>query len=753
MRHLFKLSWKKSFLIILFIPFGLLGLVLLLPQILINQKNLEWLISRKEVTETISWEIFDVNVRSSHFLEKSIQIKSRDFCAQLNKNIIDMDFCLKNLDLNFILSPIQWPFIKTPEASFIEFEKLKINTWPTAKNETPKGPPQSLALSKSWKDFWKLPLPSLVVKIPHIILPNNDLIKRLDLVLELREDMLNLEVLGANLKAQKKGLGLSLSEWSPEKYVNNPKISGITIQNFNLSIQMLSKSVNIESHLQLFSSRLNFKTKLPSEINSSLHESTEDMHDLLGHTTLSFQIEDVNKLLKSLPKELVPNNVAMILENLSGNSETQLKFKKDNEQVKAFLHSQSDLELNRKTLTLEINSTPSLRWKWPLELQENLERILVSTNADLHLKSIKTHLSSELKNQWDQLPSPLNNFNGPVHVQFKAKKLSSELVNLNIQTNINLSHADQKLHIVTTPNFFFDLKNHSITRSDIDLIFKEVKLQLPDIYLTEALPQIGPDSRIQTAAIENNKPSEKVPSPTKAPSLVHLDVKTPLHSPLKISTNLLENALYIDLDMKVSNGSPHGDIQIRPFKTTILKRTIQHKKTSIEFEGGYTPTVHSTLHFPLPNYQIILKLEGPVNEPRPLLSSTPPLPEDDIISVLLFGEPLSALPDDEKASAANQTSHILSQGLLSLSVLYFLSDTPIRSIGIDPETQKISAQISLGQKNSLNLSTQEDGTQSVGVRRSIGKGWFIDTSMQKSTLDAQSDQQNYGVLLERIISY
>jgi len=62
----------------------------------------------------------------------------------------------------------------------------------------------------------------------------------------------------------------------------------------------------------------------------------------------------------------------------------------------------------------------------------------------------------------------------------------------------------------------------------------------------------------------------------------------------------------------------------------------------------------------------------------------------------------------------------------------------------------------LGNKSSLRVGGGNEGINSTTLRRSLGKGWYIDTSIQQTQEEASSDPQeghDYGVLLERVISY
>ena len=113
--------------------------------------------------------------------------------------------------------------------------------------------------------------------------------------------------------------------------------------------------------------------------------------------------------------------------------------------------------------------------------------------------------------------------------------------------------------------------------------------------------------------------------------------------------------------------------------------------------------------------------------------------------------PTRLIPNDR--TAAKKSNQLLSQGILSLAVLYYFAGSPVESIGYDPDSNEVSAQIGLGSKNSLRVGGSGTGLNSAGVRRSLGKGWYIDSSVQRTTRDNGTSGQDYGVLLERIISY
>jgi hypothetical protein len=124
--------------------------------------------------------------------------------------------------------------------------------------------------------------------------------------------------------------------------------------------------------------------------------------------------------------------------------------------------------------------------------------------------------------------------------------------------------------------------------------------------------------------------------------------------------------------------------------------------------------------------------------------------------VLLFGRPLIQVDENEQG-AARRTTSLLSQGAFSLTTLYFLAGTSIESIGYDKDSETASAQIRLTDQYSLRVETQSEHNtrsrrSSATLRRSLGSGWYINSTLENST--ARTLKENdFGVLLERVIAY
>ena len=374
--------------------------------------------------------------------------------------------------------------------------------------------------------------------------------------------------------------------------------------------------------------------------------------------------------------------------------------------------------------------------------------VALHTKGKILISDLKKVVSTYAPPPYDKLPAPINAMNGSITFKLLTDKTKDkEVVLFKTETGIDLSGKKQALQLSILGDIPLNIMNFSRGLIQVGLDFEKVILQLPRLSKKSPPPQFFPDGRFKTSK-EAKKP---VAEPQSGPDIA-FDIEALNEKALHIKSNLLDEPLRLNLNLTVRKGEVKtGFVKVLPLKTSVFKRPVRIKDLIINFNHPLEPVIDSTIQFPLPEYKITLKLEGPLSDPRHAFSSDPPLPKNDIYAVLLFGRPMSDLGADDKSSA-RATNKLLAQGILSLSVLYFLSGSPVEYVGYDPDTGRANAQIGLDQKTSLKVGAGEGGG-STGVRRSLGKGWYLDTSVQQNNDPSNDDVRNYGVLLERIIAY
>lgn len=369
--------------------------------------------------------------------------------------------------------------------------------------------------------------------------------------------------------------------------------------------------------------------------------------------------------------------------------------------------------------------------------------------AQVTLKDLQKQIKRYGPKGYSSLPAPLNVMNGDFITDVYVEDLEDkDLVKVLAKSHLDLKSPKQVVDVVLDGEVPLNVMTFKPEAILVGIDFRKVMIELPRLSKKSLPPQFTPDSRFVNTPF-NKK--EKKASP-KEPLDLDLHLEALNKKALHLRTNLLDEDLRLNFDINIKKGEMQKSfVKVLPLKTTVFKRPIHVDYTRIDFNPPLEPVLDAIVKFPLPTYKVTLKLEGPLSSPRYVFTSEPPLPQNDIYAVLLFGRPLDDLDPNDKNSA-QKTNQILSQGILSLGVLYFLAGSPVEYVGYDAESKEATASFGVDDKTSLRVGGSGQGVNSTGVRRSLGKGWYLDTSVEKTQL-SQGDAKSYGVMLERIIAY
>jgi hypothetical protein len=370
---------------------------------------------------------------------------------------------------------------------------------------------------------------------------------------------------------------------------------------------------------------------------------------------------------------------------------------------------------------------------------------LSTIKGEVRIPEFRKTFSRRAPAAFRELPAPFNVLDGMILMNFSVEKGEEQEVKIHSVTNIDLKSSKERVNLDVHVGADVPVMTFKPDEIEIELNFHEVKIELPKLSKKSPPPQFIPDKRFKKGPWK--PPVEEGEGTDINFHLVALNRKS-----LHLRTNLLDEPVRLNFDLLIGDGEiKRGHITTLPLETEIFRRPIHLKKMVVKFQSPLEPVLSGTIVFPLPEYKITMEFEGPVSKPRYSFQSEPPLPQNDIYAVLLFGRPLQDLDPDDK-TAAQKTNQILANGILSLSVLYFLAGSPVEYVGFDPDSKNATAQFGLGKKTSLRVGGGQEGMNS-GIRHSLGKGWYIDTSVQNTEKRATEKGQDYGVLLERVIAY
>lgn len=165
-------------------------------------------------------------------------------------------------------------------------------------------------------------------------------------------------------------------------------------------------------------------------------------------------------------------------------------------------------------------------------------------------------------------------------------------------------------------------------------------------------PFTGPSAASLPKIDVASKPADSVPEPFRNWTL---DVAAKTVNPFLIRGNIATGRL--DANMRVGgtigNPAPDGQVRISDFKAALPFSTLKIRAGTVRFtpETGLDPIleIRGTAE-PRP-YQVGVFVYGRASDPQLVLTSSPPLPENEIMTLLATGTTTSGLEDPQTASS------------------------------------------------------------------------------------------------------
>lgn len=355
------------------------------------------------------------------------------------------------------------------------------------------------------------------------------------------------------------------------------------------------------------------------------------------------------------------------------------------------------------------------------------------------------------------VPAPLNQLAGPLSFRLSGN-VSDQGGQLHSTFKSRLRSTYQKVFVSAEADAEVSSAGEGLRPSvQADIILEDVRLSLPRLELS-APPRILPDSRFKKGLATRMPARLRARVPTRAPPRIppmdfRVRIATAAEGRLQLATNLTKAPLPITLKYSLESGrrlsplrpvvqlrpSPqnsgesrtvsYGQVRIGRTPLELLRRDANIESFQLDLGKDGTRRINGRLSVVYPDYSIGILLHGSVDQPTVRFESDPPLEENQIISVLLFGKPMDQLTGDQQESVS-QLDAAVADAVLSFSSLYILAKTPIESIGYDPGRGMVTAQVPLGTGTSLNLGRSGSGSTEIGLRRKLTRNWVLNTSVE-----------------------
>jgi hypothetical protein len=335
-------------------------------------------------------------------------------------------------------------------------------------------------------------------------------------------------------------------------------------------------------------------------------------------------------------------------------------------------------------------------------------------------------VSPEILAKW-AVPAPLNNLHGSLHLDFSIPDIQSSDPAVHFNILSDLKDSLQTFQVAAEGDA-------SATKISADIQLKKIVVQLPYLEVKQ-MPSLKIDKRIKTPeAFEQEKENLMNPSlslKTERPLsfLYKFSIRT--ENPILLYSNLAKTPVPIRLQLLLeSNRSPEGVLHVDQFKMQIFRQIATVDHLLIEKKGASKlDQLEGLIIYTTSGITINLILTGTATHPRMAFQSEPPLTQQQIVALLLFGKYPDNLDQDEFASTQTMTS-ALTSGAFGIASLYLFASTPIEHVGFDPVTQAYSVRIRIAKGMSVEVGSTANENERITFRKRLSPHWQISTELK-----------------------
>ncbi|MDZ4677776.1 MAG: translocation/assembly module TamB domain-containing protein [Oligoflexia bacterium] len=371
---------------------------------------------------------------------------------------------------------------------------------------------------------------------------------------------------------------------------------------------------------------------------------------------------------------------------------------------------------------------------------EILKTLIVKSQIKLMLQEFGS-LVTFLKPTRFSIPAPFHILRGPAQCAIEGELKYGDLsVPFACKTNL-VSHEQS---LVTNFNGTFgleDIKDKYRPKLNLDATLNNVQLALPRFGIT-GLPPLLPDQRLK-------KSLKQVKAKNILPFLYRVSIKT-ADQPVRLLSNLASTPVGFDLNLLLeSQHEPQGSIHVREFPLKLFRRDAKLKRFNLTLNDRQKEMIDGEVQLTYADYKIKITIWGTTKKPKIRFESEPPLDQNQIVSVLLFGKPVDEL-DSGQASSVSNTQAAAADRAIALTSMYVLASTPVESVGYNRESEMFSAKVRIQEGVSINVGADEERLRELGVNKHIKGPWYIYTYVRNPT---ESEARATAAFLEWVSRY
>lgn len=351
------------------------------------------------------------------------------------------------------------------------------------------------------------------------------------------------------------------------------------------------------------------------------------------------------------------------------------------------------------------------------------------------------------------VPAPFHQLSGPIRFEISSTFSSEQKVVLPVEYTLetDLSSVDQALHLKLSGQLGVEQTDEGFELSSIEaeLEIEDLKLVWPDLGL-KAPPPLLPDDRFQK---EVEAPIRDEPESPPFYEGIAYDIRIRnSEKPIRIQTQFSGEPLSFSVNLRLqSERGILGSLNVDPITLELFRREAELREAKIEFASRLEESkVEALLLVPFSEYRVFVRVRGSVSEPVLILESEPALERQEILAVLLFGQPLGDLDFEEGDSVASAEAALVDKSL-TLGTMFLFASTPVESISYNPLTEKVQARFRLPGGVSLMLGSDTETLTDVGIIKRLGGGFRFRTLF--SEMLAEDSEVQASAVLEWLLRY
>ena len=191
--------------------------------------------------------------------------------------------------------------------------------------------------------------------------------------------------------------------------------------------------------------------------------------------------------------------------------------------------------------------------------------------------------------------------------------------------------------------------------------------------------------------------------------------------------------------------SPSGAIELIRGRLDLLGKRLDLTEASLVLEGDLVPYLTVVASNVTEDVTSMVVIEGPVNAPEVTFSSTPELPQEEVLAWLLFGRGLESISPLQAAQLANAVATLAGRGgegvIAKLRKGFGFDDLDVQTA--EDGTASVSAGKYISRNVYTRIEVDQDGKSQINLNLDLKKGVTV-----KGRVGSDGDS-GIGIFLER----